>query len=195
MGGTQISIRDSIVVAQAKTVGPREAAEEISRQLASLDLAMIIVFVSPFYDPAIFIEELTCRIPDAPIFGCTTAGELAPSGWEEDSVVAMGFSAEDFIVAARPFLDLSAFRVDHGRAVCGELHQDFTGRAEERDCGEEAFGFLSSTACASAKKRSCPRSTPRWKTSRSWAGRPATVCGLTSHGSSTADERIPMQPS
>ena len=97
MGVTQISVGDSIVVAQTKTVGPREAAEEISRQLASLDLAMIIVFVSPFYDPETFIEELTCRIPETPIFGCTTAGELAPSGWEEDSVVAMGFSAKDFI--------------------------------------------------------------------------------------------------
>jgi hypothetical protein len=67
LGGTQNGVGDSIVVAQAKTVGPREAAEEISRQLASLDLAMIIVFVSPFYDPAIFIEELTCQIPGTPI--------------------------------------------------------------------------------------------------------------------------------
>nr|WP_245320452.1 FIST N-terminal domain-containing protein [Bradyrhizobium lablabi] len=114
----------------------------MSRQLAPLDLAMIIVFVSPSYDPAIFIEELTCQIPDTPIFGCTTAGELAPGGWEEDSVVALGFNAADFVVAARPFLDLSGFRVDHGRSVCSELHQDFTRRTEERDCGEEAFGFL-----------------------------------------------------
>ena len=122
MGGTKIGVSDGIVVAQTKAVGPREAAEEISRQLASLDLAMIVVFVSPFYNPATFIEELTCRLPDAPIFGCTTAGELAPSGWEEDSVVAMGFSAKDFIIAARPFPDLSTFRVDHGRSICSELH-------------------------------------------------------------------------
>ncbi len=103
---------------------------------------MIIVFVSPYYDPAIFIEELTCHIPGTPVFGCTTAGELTPNGWEEDSVVAMGFSAEDFTIAARPFPDLSAFRVDHGRSICSELHQDFTRRIEERDCGEEAFGLL-----------------------------------------------------
>ena len=142
MGSTQSSVGDSILVAHAKTVGPREAAEAISRQLAPRDLAMIIVFVSPSYDPAIFIEELTCQIPDTPIFGCTTAGELAPNGWEEDSVVALGFNAADFVVAARPFLDLSGFRVDHGRSVCSELHQDFTRRTEERDCGEDAFGFL-----------------------------------------------------
>ena len=155
---------------------------------------MIIVFVSPFYDPAIFIEELTCRILDTPIFGCTTAGELAPSGWEEDSVVAMGFSAEDFIVAARPFLDLSGFRVDHGRTVCGELHLEFIRRAGERDGGEEAFGLLFIDGMCHAKKHSCPRSTPRWKTFRSWVDRPATACDLTIRGSSTTDKRIPMQP-
>jgi hypothetical protein len=55
LGGTQISIRDSIVVAQAKTVGPREAAEEISRQLASLDLAMIIV---PFLARGVDLEAV-----------------------------------------------------------------------------------------------------------------------------------------
>jgi aromatic ring-opening dioxygenase catalytic subunit (LigB family) len=51
LGGTQSSVADRIVVAQAKTAGPREAAEEISRQLASLDLAMIIVFVPHFTIP------------------------------------------------------------------------------------------------------------------------------------------------
>ncbi len=142
MGGKQASVDDSIVVAQAKTMGAREAAGEISRQLASLDLSMIIVFVSPFYDPAIFIEDLTRRIPGTPIFGCTTAGELAPSGWEEDSVVAMGFKAADFTVAARPFPDLSGFRVDRGRSICSELQQDLASRTEHNGCGEEVFGFL-----------------------------------------------------
>jgi hypothetical protein len=39
---------DSIVVAQAKTTSPLEAAAEIARQLASTDLAMVLVFVSRF---------------------------------------------------------------------------------------------------------------------------------------------------
>lgn len=135
-------VADSIVVAHAKSVGPREAAREISRQLAFLDLAMIVVFVSPFYDPAIFIGELTRQIPDVSIFGCTTAGELAPCGWEENSVVAMGFNSDDFIVAARPFMDLSTFRVDHGRDVCSELHQELGRYTAHCDFGEEAFGLL-----------------------------------------------------
>ncbi len=129
-------------MAQAKTDGPREAAEEIARQLAPADLAMAVVFVSPFYDPETFIAELSRRMPDVPIFGCTTAGELSLGGWEEDSVVAMGFTAADFVIAARPLLDLSTFRVDHGRSICTELHQEFLEKTEHWDPAHESFGLL-----------------------------------------------------
>jgi hypothetical protein len=133
---------NSIVVAQAKTAGPLEAAKEISRQLASTNFAMVLVFVSPFYDPAAFIQDLSRRMPDTPIYGCTTAGELSPNGWEEDSVVALGFSAADFVVAAKVLPDLSTFRVDHGRSVCGKLHQDLLSKTENSDANQASFGLI-----------------------------------------------------
>ncbi|QPF85237.1 FIST C-terminal domain-containing protein [Bradyrhizobium genosp. L] len=136
------SAADSIVVAQAKTTGPRQAADEIARQLATTELAMVTVFVSPFYDPEIFIAELSQRLPDTPIFGCTTAGELTPGGWDEDSVVAMGFNAADFMIAARPLFELSTFRVDRGRSVCTELQQEFAQHTEDCDLGHESFGLM-----------------------------------------------------
>jgi hypothetical protein len=142
LAGKQGSAADSIVVAQAKTDGPRDAADEIARQLVPARLAMAVVFVSPFYDPEIFIAELSRRMPDVPIFGCTTAGELAPAGWDEDSVVAMGFCAADFTVAARPLLDLSTFRVDHGRSICTELQEEFAQRTAHCDPAHESFGLL-----------------------------------------------------
>jgi hypothetical protein len=138
----QGSAADSIVVAQAKTDGPHEAADEIARQLALNKLAMVVVFVSPFYDPEVFIAELSRRMPDVPIFGCTTAGELAPRGWDEDSVVAMGFKAEDFVIAARPLLELSTFRVDRGRSICTELLQEFAGKTDHCTLPYESFGLL-----------------------------------------------------
>jgi hypothetical protein len=133
---------ESIVVAQTKTSGPREAADEIARQLTKARLAMAVVFVSPFYDPEIFIAELSRRMPDTPIFGCTTAGELSPGGWEEDSVVAMGFNAADFVIAARPLPGLATFRVDHGRSICTELQEEFARKTERCDPADESFGLL-----------------------------------------------------
>jgi hypothetical protein len=138
----QGGVADSIVVAQAKAAGPFAAAKEIAQQLASLDLAMVIVFVSPYYEPAVFIKELCRRMPDTPVYGCTTAGELSCDGWEEDSVVALGFSAADFIIAARTFLDLSSFRVDQGRSVCGQLHRELMRRTEKCDANQDCFGLL-----------------------------------------------------
>ena len=138
----EANVVDSIVVAQAKTVGPFAAAKEISLQFASMNLAMVIVFVSSFYEPEVFIKELCRRMPDTPIYGCTTAGELSPNGWDEDSVVALGFGAADFVVAARAFLDLSSFRVDQGRSACGQLHHEFMSRTANCDATQESFGLL-----------------------------------------------------
>lgn len=142
MAGVQATVTDSIVVAQAKAAGPLQAAEDIARQFASADLAMVVVFVSPFYDPSAFIQEFSHRMPDTPVFGCTTAGELSLQGWEEDSVVALGFSADDFIISACVLPDLSSFRVDQGRSLCGELHREFTRRTEHCDAGRDSFGLL-----------------------------------------------------
>ncbi|WP_298254887.1 FIST N-terminal domain-containing protein [Bradyrhizobium sp.] len=142
MAEKQGNATDSIVVAQAKTAEPLEAAQSIAQQFAATNLAMVVVFVSPFYDPEAFIAEFSRRMPDAPVFGCTTAGELSLSGWEENSVVALGFSAADFVIAARPFLDLSTFRVDSGRSICGELHQEFVRRTGNCDTSQESFGLL-----------------------------------------------------
>jgi hypothetical protein len=138
----EANVVDSIVVAQAKTVGPFAAAKEISLQFASMNLAMVIVFVSSFYEPEVFIKELCRRMPDTPIYGCTTAGELSPNGWDEDSVVALGFSAADFIVAARALFHLSSFRVDQGRSACGQLHHEFMSRTANCDATQESFGLL-----------------------------------------------------
>jgi hypothetical protein len=135
-------VAESILVAQAKAAGPAEAAQRIAGQLDASRLAMAIVFVAPFYDPEIFIQELSRRMPETPIFGCTTAGELSINGWEEDSVVALGFCAADFVIAARALPNLSAFRVDHGRSLCGSLHQEFAQRTVNCDPDHESFGLL-----------------------------------------------------
>ncbi|MGH6711907.1 MAG: FIST N-terminal domain-containing protein [Bradyrhizobium sp.] len=139
---TEGRVAESVVVAQAKAASPREAAESIASQFASAELAMVVVFVSPFYDPQSFIREITERMPDTPVFGCTTAGELAPQGWDEDSVVALGFDAKDFIISACALPELSSFRVDHGRALCGDLHREFNRRTEHCDARYGSFGLL-----------------------------------------------------
>jgi hypothetical protein len=137
----RFSNASGITVAQAKTSAAREAAADIARQLPSDGLAMVLVFLSPHYDPQEFIAEIARFLEKIPVFGCTTAGELAPDGWSDNSVVALGFSAEDFSIVARPLPDLSNFRIEDGRRTGSELRQELTRCSPEAE-GQSSFGLL-----------------------------------------------------
>jgi hypothetical protein len=137
----RFSNASGIAVAQAKASAAHEAAAEIAHQLPSDGLAMVLVFLSPYYDPHAFITEIAGFLGTTPVFGCTTAGELAPDGWGDNSVVALGFSAEDFSIVARPLPDLSHFRVEDGRKTGTELRQELTRCSPESE-GQNCFGLL-----------------------------------------------------
>jgi hypothetical protein len=128
------------VIAQAKESDVPAAAAELAAQLPADGLAMILVFASPSYDPQQFCTELAKVFGDTPICGCTTAGELSPDGWGDNSVVALGFSALDFTIVARPLLDLANFRMEDGRRVGSELRQELARNGNGGD--EKSFGLL-----------------------------------------------------
>jgi len=130
-----------VVVAKTKVLTVAGAAADIARQLPADRLAMVLAFVSPFYDPHQFIAEMARLFGDTPVYGCTTAGELAPDGWEENSIVALGFDAVDFMVVAQPVFDLTNFQVEEGRRIGSELRQKLLRRNSEAD-GERCFGLV-----------------------------------------------------
>jgi hypothetical protein len=135
-GGTS-----GVLVAKSKASGVADAAADIARQLPAEGLAMVLVFVSPYYDPHQFIAEIAVHFTDIPVYGCSTAGELAPDGWEENSVVALGFGASDFTVVAQPIFDLTNFRVEEGRRIGNELRQKLLRSDSEIDT-ERCFGLV-----------------------------------------------------
>jgi len=130
-----------VAAAKSKAPAVAEAVADIADQLPSDGLALILIFLSPCYDPHQFVSEIAKYFENAPIYGCTTAGELAPDGWEENSVVALAFSARDFNVVARPILDLSNFRVEEGRRVGSELRHELLRCKTEAD-DQRSFGIM-----------------------------------------------------
>jgi hypothetical protein len=130
-----------VVVAQSKATTTASAVAEIVAQMPAEGLALILVFLSPWYDPHEFIAAFSKALKHANVFGCTTAGELAPDGWEDNSVVALGFEMQDFSVVARPFPDLANFRVENGRRIGAELRQELARcKPEAEDL--HSFGLL-----------------------------------------------------
>ncbi|MGY3032705.1 hypothetical protein ACVIIV_001875 [Bradyrhizobium sp. USDA 4354] len=130
-----------VAVAKSKAASVDEAVAELAAQLPSDELALILVFLSPSYDPHHFIAEITRQFDETQVCGCTTAGELAPDGWDENSVVALAFSRTDFSAAVRPIFNLDSFRVEDGRRIGGELRHELLRATPQVDRGSP-FGLV-----------------------------------------------------
>ncbi|MEY9755548.1 FIST N-terminal domain-containing protein [Bradyrhizobium yuanmingense] len=130
-----------VAVAKSKAASVDDAVAELAAQLPSDGLALLLVFVSPSYDPDRFIAEISRQFDDTQVCGCTTAGELAPDGWDENSVVALAFSRADFSAVLRPIFNLDSFRVEDGRRIGGELRHELLRAAPQVERGSP-FGLV-----------------------------------------------------
>lgn len=140
-GESRFNDESGVAIAQARATEISVAASELARQLPADGLAMILVFAAASYDPHEFSAELARTFDGIPIYGCTTAGELTPDGWDDNSVVALGFRARDFTVVARPFLDLANFRMEDGRRIGTELREELA-RSGTGEADQKSFGLL-----------------------------------------------------
>ena len=143
MGQTDFRFSDAsgVAVAKSKAATVDGAVAEIAAQLPPDDLALILVFLSPHYDPHHFIAKISRQFDTTTVCGCTTAGELAPDGWDENSVVALAFGRADFTAVVRPILNLDSFRVEDGRRIGGELCHELLRMTPQVDRGN-SFGLV-----------------------------------------------------
>jgi hypothetical protein len=131
----------AVSIAADRGASPSDLAGRLAAKLPGNGLAAILVFVSTHYDAAEFAEAMARHYPDTPVYGCTTAGELAPSGLEDDSAVALGFRKSDFSVVARPIFDLAHFHSNDGRALAREMRDEIAA-ADGEISTNQLFGLL-----------------------------------------------------
>ncbi|AKM11834.1 hypothetical protein AB433_13240 [Croceicoccus naphthovorans] len=94
---------------------PAEAVARIADSIADVPLAGGLVFCSHRYDRGALARELEQVLPDAPLLGCTSAGELGATGYDTDSLVFIGFPQSAFHLSVLPFTDLDHFDADTAR--------------------------------------------------------------------------------
>ncbi len=90
----------AVAVSQAGSV--RDAVSEIRAGIRIGQPKLILYFASPRYEPRELARLMAEAFAPAPVFGCTTAGELANTRMLKGSVVAMAMNAgiiEDVKVA------------------------------------------------------------------------------------------------
>jgi hypothetical protein len=151
MGERRADRAEGVIIASTGVSGAEKAARDIaasvSRQLSALGeepedaLAALVCFVCASYDAAAFAREIHELMPGTPIFGCTTSGELSPSGWSSNSIVAIGFLRRDFSMVAHMTENLSQFSVEAGCAAFAEARSALIA-SDAKIEPERCFGLL-----------------------------------------------------
>ena len=101
---------DSIRTATSFASDSQQAADEIRQQIADVPLALVMVFCAASHDMATLTRTLRRHFP-APtqVVGCTTAGEIGVEGYQDDSVVALGFPLSHFTASCTTISELAQF--------------------------------------------------------------------------------------
>jgi hypothetical protein len=132
---------DPLAVASARDSGAAATAAALRRELPDFDYAAVLVFFSPALDAAAFAAALKREFGDAPVFGCTTAGELGPEGLTEGGAVAVGLRARDFAAVAKRIEDIDASTLEKVRRELGGARAEL-GVVEGGAPGRNRFALL-----------------------------------------------------
>jgi len=128
--------RGQIRRGRTELTDPVEAARDLAERIGGTPAALRVIYASPAYDLDVLGPALTGELADAPLIGCTTAGEIGPGGYlGSEGLVGLSLPADDFTA-----------RVDHYPGIrdmaimrMSEIADDHAMPARER---ESAFGVL-----------------------------------------------------
>lgn len=79
----------------------------LAKSLGPGPFSLVLLFVSPEADVSSVVAEAGSLWKGARIAGCTTAGEISGDGYDEESIVAVGFHARHFAAETLLVPDLS----------------------------------------------------------------------------------------
>ncbi|WP_338468537.1 FIST N-terminal domain-containing protein [Novosphingobium sp. ZN18A2] len=110
-----------MLVVSSHESDPARAVGDVAAAIAGKDLAGGLLFCSHRYPRERLAKALATRISGFPLIGCTSAGELTERGYDEDSLVFIGFPADAFRMNFHCFDDLDAFDPEAGRKAIRHL--------------------------------------------------------------------------
>ncbi|NWN82653.1 MAG: FIST C-terminal domain-containing protein [Halomonas sp.] len=119
---------------------PHGAARELAASLGHAELGFVLFFCSAEYP----LDELSTALNDAfdsvAVAGCTTAGEIAPEGYERGCIVAIGFDRRHFAVSCALIEDLTGFDLIRAQGLVDGLLDECRDRARG-SVGESSFAL------------------------------------------------------
>lgn len=97
------------------------AVAELVRTLGPGDYHHLLVFFAVHYDAAKLAAALAAAYPDAGISGCTTSGEIVPSGMIDGGILAVAFPNDGFRVHTEIIGELGSMGVERASDIVRRL--------------------------------------------------------------------------
>ncbi len=114
-----------IRTAASALAGTTAAVAEISAALGSGPFQHIIVMYSPAHNAKLVGELFRKSFPGSEISGCSTSGEIAPSGMMQGGIVALAFPNDGFRVQTEIISDVDRSGVEHASQLARKLKSRF----------------------------------------------------------------------
>src|ERR1019366_8721099 len=94
---------------QTGATDARQAVQEFHAMVAQPEMALVVFFCSSEYDLDVLAAEMKRLFGDIPMVGCTTAGEIGPSGYCDRSLAGASFSSSACTVVTQSLSRLQQF--------------------------------------------------------------------------------------
>ena len=127
--------------AQSSATDPREAVREFHAAVAQPDMALVMFFCSSQYDLDLLADEMASLFAGVQVVGCTTAGEMGPTGCRDHSISGASFPADSFAAASDRIDHLQQFEPATGQAVAQEVLQRLESHAPHATA-DNSFALL-----------------------------------------------------
>ncbi|MBD9358882.1 nitric oxide-sensing protein NosP [Methylomonas albis] len=131
----------SVRIAQSTAPDLELAVHELHAGLVQPAMALVVIFCASVYDRPRLAAAITQLFGDTQVVGCTTAGEIGPTGIQNNSLVGVSFSADAFHAVAGLITDLQHFETQDVRKFAQKLLQDLEAQAPQAN-SQNSFGFL-----------------------------------------------------
>jgi hypothetical protein len=132
---------NNICQGQSCATDARQAVAEFYAAVTQKNMELVIFFSSSQYDLDIIAKEMNRLFAGIQVVGCTTAGEIGPSGYCSHSLTGASFSTSSFITVDGLLEQLSTFDVAKTDKLTQNLLQRLESRVVNMDT-ENCFAFM-----------------------------------------------------
>lgn len=119
----------SVSVGLSRAEDPAEAAREAAAQLDLAQSCFVLVFVPDRLARESLAEALGRTLAGLPVFGCTTAGQITPEGYEDDALMMLAFPRAHFRCASMLIRPLGPCSIEQVSADAQRLAAQFSHTA------------------------------------------------------------------